>query len=77
MSGPFSVQSEYTHSAARSQIAGDPGFGGFYIYASVFLTGESRNYKASSAAFDRVRPKQNYAPGEGPGAGKWPSVIPR
>ena len=73
VSGPFSVQSEYTHSAARSQIAGDPGFGGFYIYASVFLTGESRNYKASSAAFDRVRPKQNYAPGEGPGA--WEMAI--
>lgn len=68
VSGPFSVQSEYTYSAARSQLAGDPAFGGFYIYASVFLTGESRNYKASSAAFDRVRPKQNFAPGEGPGA---------
>ncbi len=68
VSGPFSVQSEYTHSAARSQIAGDPVFGGFYVYASVFLTGESRNYKASSASFDRVRPKQNFAPGEGPGA---------
>ena len=68
VSGPFSVQSEYTYSAARSQIAGDPVFGGFYIYASIFLTGEQRNYKASSASFDRLRPRRNFAPGEGPGA---------
>ena len=68
VSGPFSVQSEYTYSAARSQIAGDPAFGGFYIYASVFLTGEQRNYKASSGSFDRVRPRKNFAPGEGTGA---------
>ena len=68
VSGPFSVQSEYVYSAARSQIAGDPVFGGFYVYASVFLTGEQRNYKASAASFDRVRPRKNFAPGEGSGA---------
>ena len=68
VSGPFSVQSEYTYSAARSQVAGDPVFGGFYVYASVFLTGEQRNYKASSAFFDRLRPRRNFAPGEGAGA---------
>lgn len=68
VSGPFSVQSEYTYSAARSQVAGDPVFGGFYIYASVFLTGEQRNYRASSAFFDRLRPRTNFAPGEGAGA---------
>lgn len=68
VSGPFSVQSEYTHSAARSRIAGDPVFGGFYVYASVFLTGEQRNYKGSSGFFDRLRPRKNFAPGEGPGA---------
>ena len=68
VSGPFSVQSEYMNSAARSQIAGDPVFDGFYIYAGVFLTGEQRNYKASSASFDRVRPRKNFAPGEGTGA---------
>ena len=68
VNGPFSLQSEYTHSAARSQMAGDPVFGGFYLYASVFLTGEQRNYKASSASFDRLRPLKNFAPGEGPGA---------
>ena len=68
VSGPVSIQSEYTYSAARSQMAGNPVFGGFYIYASVFLTGEQRNYKASSASFDRLRPLKNFAPGEGPGA---------
>ncbi len=68
VSGPFSAQSEYIYSAARSQVAGDPVFGGFYIFASVFLTGEQRNYKASSASFDRLRPRRNFAPGEGPGA---------
>ena len=68
VSGPFSLQSEYTYSAARSRIAGDPVFDGFYVYASVFLTGEQRNYKASSASFDRLRPLKNFAPGEGPGA---------
>ena len=73
VSGPFSVQSEYVYSAARSQIAGDPVFGGFYVYASVFLTGEQRNYKASAASFDRVRPRKNFAPGEG--AGAWEMAL--
>ena len=68
VSGPFSVQSEYTYSSARSITSRDINFWGFYAYASFFLTGEHRNYKPSSASFDRLRPKRNFGPGKGPGA---------
>ena len=51
-----------------SSSSSDPTFDGFYIQASYFLTGEQRNYKTSTGAFDRVRPKENYHYGAGRGA---------
>ena len=35
-------------------------FEGVYVYVSYFLTGENRNYNRSKAAFDRVRPFENF-----------------
>ena len=59
--GPFSFQSEYTH----AWVQGDAGthnsnFYGLYAQASWFLTGESRPYKTSEGAFDRVAPEHNF-----------------
>ena len=44
-----------------------------YIQGSYFLTGEKRNYKTSSGAFDRVKPKENFRFGGGPGA--WEAAV--
>ncbi len=72
--GPFSLQGEYFHSIIDSEDAGDPEFNGFYVYASVFLTGEHRNYKPSAGAFSRVKPKRNFHWGKG-GWGAWEAAF--
>ena len=66
--GPFSLQAEYMFSSVDANSGSDPEFGGYYAYLSYFLTGEHRNYSRSNAAFGRVRPKQNFKRGGGPGA---------
>jgi phosphate-selective porin OprO/OprP len=77
--GPFSVQMEYfgsvldtTRDAAEwghSTVAhDDPCFGGMYVQASYFLTGEHRPYNTKEGAFDRVRPKKNFREDGGWGA---------
>lgn len=70
--GPFSLQAEYFASLASSpsgvgtrnsnipNFTGDPDFSGAYAYISYFLTGEHRPFKLSSAAFDRVKPNNNF-----------------
>jgi phosphate-selective porin OprO/OprP len=45
-----------------------PSFDGFYVQASYFLTDEHHNYKPSAGAFSRVKPKENFSFGGGPGA---------
>jgi phosphate-selective porin OprO/OprP len=72
--GPFSIQGEYVTASVDSTVANDPGFSGYYVYASYFLTGEHRNYKTSEAAFDRVKPKNNFGSAEG-GAGAWEIAL--
>jgi len=59
--GPFSVQSEYII-APTNQIGtgADPVFTGFYVYASYFLTGESRSYDRKHGYFTRIHPNQNF-----------------
>lgn len=58
VSGPFAAQAEYIHSFVdRDQGSAD--FGGHYIQASYFLTGESRPYK--NGAFGRVKPTEPFA----------------
>lgn len=65
--GPFSLQGEIM--VADVKRAGDDAtFYGYYVQASCFLTGEHRNYKKSSGAFGRVKPKRNFGKNGGPGA---------
>jgi phosphate-selective porin OprO/OprP len=69
--GPFSLQGEYMMADVDGKdTASSPTFDGFYIQGSYFLTGEHREYKTSSAAFDRVKPKENYSFKDG-GTGAW------
>jgi len=55
--GQFSAQAEYFYADVDDT---DQSFHGAYVYASYFLTGESRAYKRSSGSFDRVKPLTNF-----------------
>ena len=57
--GPFSVQGEYmqTNVSDVNRTGQDADLSGWYAYASWFITGESRSYKASKGIFGRVKPK--------------------
>jgi len=68
--GPFALQSEYMRVGLQRKMAGnpDPDFHGWYVEGSWFLTGESRNYKASSGAYSKVTPKGIVGKG---GYGAW------
>ena len=68
--GPFSVQGEYVRAAVNRNVGIEPTFGGYYVDASYFITGESRNYNAQTARFDRVKPKWPLSFSEG-GWGAW------
>lgn len=68
--GPFSVQGEYMRSFVDSSVADDPEFSGYYVFASWFVTGESRNYKVGEGAFDRVKVKKTFLTDAG-GFGAW------
>lgn len=75
VAGPFSAQAEYmTMDVARSSGFDDVDFDGWYAFASWFLTGESRPYKASSGAFDRVKPLHPVTDG---GMGAWELALRR
>tara|TARA_B100000749_G_scaffold232187_1_gene189034 strand:- start:53 stop:1786 length:1734 start_codon:yes stop_codon:yes gene_type:complete len=68
VSGPFSAQGEYglvnitrkNNQSDQAQFK-DLGFDGYYVQASYFLTGESRNYYPRFAAFWRVKPKHDFS----------------
>lgn len=62
--GPFALQGEY-NIADLNRITADQQFTGYYVEASYFLTGESKNYLAKSGKFDRVTPKWAFKPSEG------------
>ena len=68
--GPFSVQGEYMRTFVNSDIADDPEFSGYYVFASWFLTGEHRTYKLGEGKFDRVKVKNNFLSGNR-GFGAW------
>lgn len=68
--GPFSVQGEYVRAAVNRNSGVEPTFGGYYVEASYFLTGESRNYNATTARFERVKPKWPLSLSQG-GWGAW------
>lgn len=67
--GPVSVQGEYfSADISREGLDPDLDFSGWYAYASWFLTGESRVYKAKKGKFDRVTPRGIVGKG---GIGAW------
>lgn len=57
--GPLTVQGEYANVTMRKLDGSlpSPSFGGYYVMATYFLTGESRPYLMSDGEFDRVIPK--------------------
>ncbi len=68
--GPASLQGEFVRAAVNRHTGIEPTFGGYYVEASYFLTGESRNYNAAAGKFDRVKPKWAFSPSKG-GWGAW------
>lgn len=51
--GPLFLASEYEHvQVKRSDINSTSEFGGYYVEGTWFLTGETKRYNASTAAFD-------------------------
>ena len=62
--GPVSVQGEYSHMhLARFADASSLNFDGFYVFGSLFLTGESRSFKGGS--IDRLKPLRPFDPTKG------------
>ncbi len=81
--GPFSLQGEYMRLEVEcndtSDVFGDiacpnddPSFWGWYVDASVFLTGESRNYQAKKGKFGRVKVANPVNDG---GLGAWQLAV--
>ncbi|MEE2778379.1 MAG: porin [Acidobacteriota bacterium] len=68
VNGPFWFAAEHLNTTVERPMRGDLGFGGYYAQAGYFLTGESRGYRTSSAAFHRTRPASNFEGGGGAGA---------
>ncbi|KKC27077.1 OprO/OprP family phosphate-selective porin [Sphingomonas sp. SRS2] len=65
--GPFSVQGEYSKlKIDRYGAASNFNADGYYVFASWFITGESRSFKNGSA--DRTKPFSDFTPGGGWGA---------
>lgn len=54
--GPFSLQGEYTIGEVSRDNQADLSFSGGYLFASYFLTGESRNYDDKKGVFGRIKP---------------------
>ncbi len=70
--GPFSVQGEFVRADVESDTMDDPQLDGGYVYASYFLTGESRPYKKGAGAFNRVVPEDPVITKDGKkGKGAW------
>ena len=62
----FSLQGEYNHlNVDRYDTVPSLNFDGYYVFGTVFLTGESRNFKGGVP--DRVKPFNDF----NPGAGHW------
>ena len=72
--GRGSLQSEYVNALVHTKAAGSPGFFGYYVTGSYFLTGDHRVYRRSNAVFDRVRPAHNFRDGKG-GWGAWEAAV--
>jgi len=60
VAGKFSVQSEIVGASLNRTSGGNLDYWGYYVNASIFLTGENRRYNKSIASFDRVIPLENF-----------------
>lgn len=58
--GPWSAQAEYLQTNISGTGYNNESLDGYYAYASYFLTGESRAYKAKTGAWDRLKPNRNF-----------------
>ena len=56
----FSMQGEYIQTNVSGTGYDNAVLDGYYGYATYFLTGESRNYKAKTGAWDRIKPNRNF-----------------
>ncbi|NQT94338.1 MAG: hypothetical protein HQ559_16385 [Lentisphaerae bacterium] len=64
--GPAHAQAEYVGAYVdAAEGSADANIGGYYVQAGVFLTGEHRRIRDT---WQRVKPKENFAPGTGIGA---------
>jgi phosphate-selective porin OprO/OprP len=70
--GPFSMQGEYIGVNVDRDAAESAVLQGFYVYASWFLTGESRPYDVACGEFVRLKPSNAF--GEG-GVGAWELAL--
>ncbi|HEX8448923.1 MAG TPA: porin [Allosphingosinicella sp.] len=68
--GPITLAGEYGRLWLDRPGLSDPSFDGFYVFATWFLTGESRPFKNGN--FDRVKPRSNFAKG---GAGAFELAL--
>jgi len=67
--GPFSMQFEYEN-AFVNQTGPDLSFGGWYVFASYFLTDDFRPYDTGQGVFTRVKPQRDMV-FDGEGWGAW------
>ena len=58
--GPFSAQTEYLRTDVSGKGYSGNALDSYYGYMTYFLTGESRNYKAKTASWDRIKPNRNF-----------------
>jgi phosphate-selective porin OprO/OprP len=67
--GPFWAYADYFSQFVDPDGMNDVRFDGWSVAAGWFITGESKPYRTSNSAFDRITPKTNYD-GKG-GCGAW------
>jgi phosphate-selective porin OprO/OprP len=73
--GPASVQGEYMLANIRREFGfRDATLDGYYVEASYFLTGESRNYAPAQGRFERVKPNHPFSL-HGDGWGAWQAAA--
>ncbi len=74
--GPLSIQGEAAFISVSSSEMSNPSFYAFYVYASYFLSGETRHYAPGEGAFKRVQPKREFEAPVGLALSRLPSVFP-
>jgi phosphate-selective porin OprO/OprP len=74
VSGPLSLQGEYLQSVVQEGSGPPLQFRGFYLFASWFLTGESRPYDRARGAFGWLTPRRSVGFHDG-GLGAWEVAV--